>query len=142
MILLREQLALLARVVAHVHMRDQNFRDFRTDVYRPSKPVIFSNLSGKPGQLDPDLIIGISKFFSDLEEASRGLDVISAERDGPSYSCLIVLRPFVSGVQEVQPILTMLQHMLGMPGVEEPNVGNTEAVIEVEEESFNRNPGG
>ena len=138
-LLLRGQLALLARIVANVYNRNQEFVELRADVYRPSKPVIFSSLSSKLGQLDPDLVVGISKFFSDLEEATRGLDVITTSRKGPRFSCLIVLRPSVSGVLEVRPVLTKMQHMLGMPDEEEPDIGCAEQVIELEEEMFRSN---
>ena len=136
-VLLRNQLALLARIVVKVHYSDREFVDFQADVYRPSKPVIFPSLSGKLGQLDPDLVIGISKFFSDLEEATRGLDVITKPSEGPRFSCLIVLRPSVSGVQDVKPILTKIQHMLKIPETEEPDIGYAELVIELEQFIFN-----
>ena len=89
-ILLRDQLASLARVVANAYVRDREFVNLEADVYRPSKPVIFPSLSGRLGQLDPDLVIGISKFFSDLEEATRGWDVITTPREASRFSCLMV----------------------------------------------------
>ena len=141
-VLLRGQLALLARVVANYYTSDRELVDLRVDVYRPRDPVIFLSLSDKLGQLDPDLVIGISKFFSNLEEATRGLEVVATEREGPRFSCLIVLRSSVSGVQEVRPVLVKIQHMLGMPEVEDPDIGYAEQVIEIEDERFGRNLGG
>ena len=137
-ILLRNQLALLARIVANAYDRDREFVNSEADVYRPSKPVIFPSLSGRLGQLDPDLVIGISKFFSDLEEATRGWDVITTPREASGFSCLIVLQPCVSGVEGVRPVLAKMQHMLGLPEVAEPHLGNADQVIEREEETFRR----
>ena len=135
-ILLRNQLALLARIVANAHARDRELVNSEADVYRPSKPVIFPSLSGRLGQLDPDLVIGISKFFSDLEEATRGWDVITTPRDPSRFSYLIVLQPCVSGVKGVRPVLAKIQHMLGLPEVAEPHLGDADQVIDREEEMF------
>ena len=135
-ILLRGQLALLARIVANVDQSDREFVDFRADVYRPSDPVIFPRLAGKLGHLDTDLVVGITKFFSDLEEATRSLEVLTTPHEGSRFSCTIVLRPAVSGVQEVMPILEKMQNMLGTTNIEEPDIGMAEIVIELWEECF------
>ena len=135
-ILLRGQLALLAKIVANVDQSDKEFVDLRADVYRPSEPVIFPCLAGKLGNLDPDLVVGISKFFSDLEEATRSLDVLTIAHDSPQFACTVVLQPAVSGVQEVRPVLEKMQDMLGMADIEEPDIGMAELVIELWEERF------
>ena len=128
-ILLRGQLALLAKIVAKFDQSDGRFVEFRADVYRPSEPVIFPRLAGKLGQLDPDLVVGISKFFSNLEEASRGLDVLTTPVEGPKYACTIVLQPAISGVHDIRPVLEKIQNMFGMTDIEEPDIGMAEDVI-------------
>ena len=139
-ILLRGQLALLAKIVANFENNDRDFVDLRADVYRPSAPVIFPCLAGKLGTLDPDLVVGISKFFSDLEEATRNIDVLTVSNDGPRFSCTIVLRPAVAGVQDVRPFLKKMQDMLGLAETKEPDLGLAEAVIELWEERFRHQP--
>ena len=139
-ILLRRQLALLARVVANVDQSDREFVDFRADLYRPSASVIFPRLAGKLGLLDPDLVVGISKFFANFEEATRSLDVLTAPHEGPKFACTIVLRPAVSGVQEVRPVLEKIQDMLGMTDIEEPDIGYARDLIEFWEETSGTSP--
>ncbi len=135
-ILLRRQLGLLARVVANVDQSEREFVDFRADVYRPSEPVVFPRLAGKLGLLDPDLVVGISKFFADLEEATRSLEVLTAPHHGHKYACTIVLEPAVSGVQEVKPALEKMQDMLGITDIEDPDIGMARGSIELWEERF------
>ena len=134
---LRDELAQMAKKVAdseRLHGGLRKHPGFRSDVYRLSEPVIFPRLAEKFGLLKPDLAFSISKFYSNLEIATKNLEVLVAPQERPRSSCTIFLRPAVSGVKEIQPTLGKIQNMLGMPNIEEPDIGYAEAIIEVEEE--------
>jgi hypothetical protein len=130
---LREQLALLAKIVA---LFDQNQRDFaklRADVYRPQFPSIFPAIANRLGLLPPAWVIGISKFYTNLEEASRSLDEILAEHDRPRFGSTLVLRPAVSGVTDVTLVLRQIEEISRIPKADEPDLGPAAEVIEMED---------
>ncbi len=67
----------MARTVANFEMSDREFSEIRADLYRPSEPVIFPSIASRLGLLDPQLVLGITRFYARLEEAKRGLARIS-----------------------------------------------------------------
>lgn len=70
MLLLREELALLARVIAGYEMYQREFTELRADIYRPSKPVILPALASRLGMMEPELVLAITRFYPKAEEAS------------------------------------------------------------------------
>ena len=132
---LRDELAKLATVVANIdknHGGLQAYPGFRSDVFRLNEPVVFPRLAEKFGILEPDLAVGISRFYANLEIARKSLGVLISSQKEPAYSSTIFLRPAVAGVEGVQPALIKMGQMLGLPEVEEPRTGYAGAVIEVE----------
>ena len=132
---LRDEMAKLAKVVAHhdkSHGGLQEFPGFRPDVYRLNEPVVFPRLAEKFGTLEPDLAVGISRFYANLDVARKSLDVLISPQKKPRYSSTIFLRPAVAGVEEVQPALRKMERMLHLPERGEPDTGHASALIEVE----------
>lgn len=130
-----DELAKLARVVAHHHRSYgglQEFPGFRSDVYRLNEPVVFLSLAEKIGILEPDVAVGVSRFYSNLDVATKSLGVLISTQINPKYSSTIFLRPAVAGVEDVQPALRKMEQMLGLSHTEEPDTGYARAIMEVE----------
>lgn len=135
-LLLREQLAGLARISAHFHInRNDDFSEFRADVYRPDQPAVYPALLNKIGLLDAELVRGITKFYGNVADANRGLTSILAEHNGPRFTTTIVLRPAVAAIHEVVPHLRTIESLTGAP--EAPaklDVGLAPDIVEWEDE--------
>ena len=105
-----------------------------------SDPLLYKALAPKIGLLNPDLIIGITEFHQDFQEAKSSLPLLV---DNPgrnySYSVLNVLLPARSAVKNIQPTLDKIERMASiLKPAENIDLGDTEDVIEMEEEAFRR----
>ncbi len=115
-------------------MSDREFSEIRADLYRPSEPVIFPSIASRLGLLDPQLVLGITRFYARLEEAKRGLEDLISEYTGPKHSCTVVLRPVVFGIEDVKPCLRVIEELTGSPKANEIDVGRASDVIWMEDD--------
>ena len=93
--------------------------------------MIYPALASRLGLLKPDLVLGITRFYSNCEEARRGFLELITERTGIRYASTIVLRPAVDGVRDVQPTLRAMESMIGAPEAERPKLGLGPDIIEM-----------
>jgi len=137
-ILLRKELARLARSVSYsvAHRRDID-RHF-LESHKLPEVVLFNNLSSKIGLLPADLALAITEFHQNLQQAKQWLPLmIEDESRGYSYSCLSVLIPARDGTQKIVTALNQIEKWASIPTVSRAlDLGITEDVIESEEILF------
>ena len=141
-VLLRRQVALLARIVADKHITRGTSRHYReidqefVDAYGLPEPVLYPALAGKLGLLDANIIIALTAFHRDYQEARSSLPLlVENEARGFSYSVLTVLEPARDAVRNVEPTLREIENLASVriPAAQ-PDLGMVEDVIEMETE--------
>ena len=143
-LLLRIEAAYLARSVANVHEAigttpdpPIKFDHHFVDAHALSEPLIYRALAPQLGLLPPDLVFGITEFHKNLQETRAWLPRLIADPDrGYGYSVACVLVPARDAVRDVIPCLRKIERMAGIrEGAEEPDLGEAEAAIAIEEET-------
>jgi hypothetical protein len=143
-VLLRKEAARLAAAVANVHIDVGTqrhpivqFDNHFLDAHILSEPMLYKALAPKLGLLDADLILAITEFHKNLQEARRWLTLLPENEArkytyGPSY----VLVPARNAVQKIVPALRKIEIMAGIHehAPEKLDMGNTDTVIDMEEE--------
>lgn len=144
-LLLRKELAAIARSVSITFINwgmgksrkgfDNNF----LEINQISEPLLYKSLAPKLGLLDASLLIPITEFYSNLQQAKLWLHLlVDNEERGVSYSPLAVLLPARDAVQNIEETLTRIEQLLLIKQTDKTiNLGDTDAVIEMEEELFN-----
>lgn len=139
-VLLRQETARLARVVAAVHMNsDRGIDKHFVDAHTPSKPILYEALASKIGLLSADLVIAITEFHKNFQETRTWLPLLieNSER-GYSYSPLVLLVPARDAVQNIAAAMRKIERMASISKAEDPELGMTETIIEMEEDKFSR----
>jgi len=143
--LLRKELGKTARIVSAIHMRALRGSDFpKFDKHSLeqcviSEPTLYKSLAPKIGLLSADLIIAITDFHADLQEAKTSLPLlVNDPARKVFYSSSFVLRPARDAIKNIKPTLKQIERMASFSSsVEEIDLGDTELVIDMEEESAN-----
>ena len=141
---LRVRVATVARAVANVHIANGTgrhtikFDEHFVEAYRMPEPTLYKALASKFGLLPADLLIPIAVCYAHVLEVASWLPKMA---DHPtraySYSPLEVLNPAHAAVTKIAPTLVKIERLIGVPTdatVEPPDLGQAEAVIEMEEE--------
>jgi hypothetical protein len=133
-LLLRDELTQLARAVASYDINNKELRDVDQFAYAPSIPLLYSALASKLGLLPSELLLGITKFYANVEGARRGLETYyRTQEDSPHYPASVVLEDAVAGIHDVKPVLRTIEQLASIPEAKDPDTGRAEAVLENEQ---------
>jgi hypothetical protein len=145
-VLLRKEVAALARalVVAHMNRGTERYLGLKIDrhlveAHHLSEPLLYKSLASKVGLLSADLVIAITEFHQNCQEAKSWLPLlVEDEERNYGYVSSAVLAPARAAVRNVAPALRKIESMASIPRpAEDPDLGMTEDVIELEEKLFN-----
>ena len=141
-ILLRNELADLARAVANVHEDlgtrpnpvlkfDRHF----VEAHAPSEPLLYRALAPKIGLLPAGLVLDITAFHKNLQETRVWLPRLIDDPDRAySYNVTAVLVPARDAVWDIIPALRKIEQMAKIPErVAALDLGKTESAIALEE---------
>jgi hypothetical protein len=149
-LLLRREAARLAVAVARVHLDVGMHRDpivkFDSHFFEAhvlSEPTLYKALAPKLGLLPSNLILAITEFHKNIQEARTWLPLMA---DNPerkyTYGPLYVLTPARDAVREIVPALREIERMamIAVPAPETLEMGESEMVIDIEEENWSTPP--
>lgn len=129
-------MALLARIVANSKLSDRTINEQFVSDYMPPEPILYGDLAGKVGLLSSQLVLGITQFHKHYAAARHGLRLL-VDRQGISFSPLVVLKPAVSAVKDVRSVLDEIERMASIqPPASDPDMGKAEEVIDMEQTFF------
>jgi len=133
-LLLRNEIAALARAVANVEVLgnmkiDKHF----VEAFTLSEPLLYKALAPKIGFLSADLIVLITEFYKNLQEAKTWLPLLEKTDPGYSYTVSSVLEPACNAVNDIIPFL---RHVEGVMRILKPagelDLGHADAVLELD----------
>jgi hypothetical protein len=142
-VLLRIEAAHLARAVANVHIAIGTERDpgikfdhHFVEAHALSEPLLYKALAAKLGLLPADLVLDITVFHKNLQEARTWLPLLSEDPNRRyGYSAAQVLVPARDAVCDIIPSLRKIERIAGIPKPAAAlDLGQAEGVIAMEEE--------
>jgi hypothetical protein len=143
-VLLRNELARLARVVASVYLREGLDHSIKFDchfveAYSLSEPYLYKALAPKFGILDAAIVVAVTEFHKSYQEARASLPLLVKKEDqGYGYSPLAILVPARNAVRNITPTLRTIEKLAHVEkAAGEPDFGSADLVIEMEEDLFN-----
>jgi hypothetical protein len=129
----RDELAQLARAVANYEINGRALRDVDQFSYAPSIPLLYPALAPKLGLLPSELLLGITKFYANVEGARRGLETYyRTQDDSPHYLSDVVLVDAVAGVDDVKPVLRTIEQLASIPEAKDPSTGDADGLLEAQ----------
>ena len=128
-LLMRSEIALVAKLIARLESVGREITPQFARDYTPKDPMIYPALASKMGLLSPELLIGMTSFYANYEEAKRYLPLIAEERE-VRYHPAAVLRPAVDAVDEVVPVLRCVEELLGIAQAKDPDYGLASQIVE------------
>jgi hypothetical protein len=141
-LLLRNELALLSRVLARFGIDNRDLSESDMLHYSPSVPLLYPPLADKLGLLPSDLLLGITQFYANVEGARRGLEsYYRKQTEGIQFAASVVLEDGVAGVHDVKPVLLRIQQLASIPEAKDPDTGMAEAILENERLRFEEQRG-
>jgi hypothetical protein len=127
---LRKDAAGLALAVAHHEKRGQEFDEQFVQDYQLRDPILYPALASKIGMLPAEVALSITKFYGNYELASRSLpELVKGER-AFTYAPTGVLRPAVSAVFDIEPVLRRIEELARLPEAERPKIGLAVDIVE------------
>ncbi len=148
-VLLRKEVASLARALAlaHVNQGTQRYPGLTIDkhlveAHKLSEPQLYNALAAKVGLLSPDLVVEIIEFHQNCQEAQMWFPLLIDDKEREyRYVSSAVLTPARNAVKNISPALRKMEAMLSVSKpAEDPDLGQTELVIEMEDEMFLASP--
>jgi hypothetical protein len=135
-LLLRKELEFIGKLIANNEINKRIiFNQHFLDVHPLSDPLLYKALAPKIGLRSPDLIIGITEFHRDFQEAKLSLPLIVDSPDR-NYGVLTVLIPVRNAIKNIQPTLDKIERMASIVKAENIDLIDIEDVIEIEEEKY------
>ncbi|MCB1541369.1 MAG: hypothetical protein KDJ25_11150 [Rhodoblastus sp.] len=141
-LLLRKELARLAREVAAIYIREGTSRVTKTGFdahllqrHPISEPLLYKALASKIGLLDASLVRSITAFHNNCRETISRLPLLMEDstRDY-TYGAEYVLIPACAAVHEVMPALRKIEQLAGIQEKAEPiDTGRAEDVIDMQD---------
>ncbi|RVC79875.1 hypothetical protein EN745_14645 [Mesorhizobium sp. M4A.F.Ca.ET.022.05.2.1] len=136
-ILIREELARTANLVARTEMRTGSFNTHFLELIRLPDPLLYKALANKLGLLDPKLILAVTDFHTNLELVRAWLPhLVTSEDRGFDYSPLSVLEPAIKAIEGIKPAIEALAANMRVELPTDPELGAVYAVAENEREKF------
>jgi hypothetical protein len=139
-LMLRKEIGTIATVVAKNELNplrklDKHF----LKEYPLSEPLLYKALASKIGLLSSDLVVSITAFHKDLQEAKTGLPLlIENPQRKTTYSAVEFLLPARNVIENIRPTLEKIEHMASiLKPVENIDLDSIEIVINREEEIMN-----
>jgi hypothetical protein len=139
-VLLRKQAAKLACAVAAVEINQTLKLDTHfVEAQKLSEPTLYKALAPKIGLLSPDLVLAITEFHKNFQEARSWLPLLVENKErGYGYFSLSVLEPARDAVINIVPALREIERIASIPKpAEDPDLGLTEVAIESDEYVIN-----
>jgi hypothetical protein len=102
------------------------------------EPILYRTLAPKLGLLSADMVVAITRFHSNFQSVKSRLPLLLPKKGrGYTHSVLNVLVPARDAVKEIIPTLRQIESMLSISDpASDPEMGQTNFVIEMEEETF------
>ena len=144
-VLLRKEVASLARALAlaRINQDTQRYSGLTIDrhlveAHKLSEPQLFKALAAKVGLLSPDLVMAITEFHQNCQEARTWFPLLIEDDDRKySYVSSAVLTPARNAVNNIVPALRKIESMVSVPTpAADPDLGETEFVIKMEDEAY------
>jgi hypothetical protein len=150
---IREDIGKLATAIARIETHGDKIFDeqFVKDHALPV-PIIYPSLASKIGLVSSDLLIPITKFYSNLRRTNASLPllverIIERERllaggelklrqERQAFHPIAVLRPAIATIDDIKPALARIEKLAGMPPVEDPLTGLARFVLVEAERQF------
>lgn len=129
-VVLREKVAQVARLVAEKSMTHAEIGDQFVAENMPPPPALFERLVDKLGLLPASNVLRIVSFYASYEEARGGLRML-APHNGLSYAVTTFLGPALLAVQESEGLLRRMEHEVGAEQAPDCDLGDAEAVVEM-----------
>lgn len=136
-VVLREKVAQVARLVAEKSMTHAEIGDQFVAENMPPPPALFERLVDKLGLLPASNVLRIVSFYASYEEARGGLRML-APHNGLSYAVTTFLGPALLAVQESEGLLRRMEHEVGAEQAPDCDLGDAEAVVEMIEKQYRR----
>ena len=137
--LLRETAAELARglgawfIDRGVHGHD--LPDHYREIYQVREPTLYNALAARLGMLNPDILLPITKFYSDYEAATGHFPkLFRNEGQRVSYGPEWVLAPAIRAVEDIEEGLRQIER-LGRVKISAPtpSIGRAREALELDE---------
>jgi len=129
-LLLREKVTALARIVAAWHQDRGIYQQFLAD-HRPRAPILYPKLADKLGRL----LLAVTRFQADYRAARDGLALMVDKGRGFDYNVLRVLSPAENAVTAIRPPLREIEVMGGIKSpAADPDFGDAKDVSDFENE--------
>jgi hypothetical protein len=144
-LLLRREVAALARAVAVAHINRGTKRyaaltidQHLVEAHKLSEPQLFKALASKIGLLPPDLVIAITEFHQNCQEARMWLPLLIDNKErGYSYTTSAVLEPACKAVRNISLALHTIESMLALQRpAEDLDLGQADFVIDMENKTL------
>ena len=142
-LLLRKELARLAIAVAGVEVyRNRDIDQHFLEAYPLSNPLLYKALAPKVGLLDAELIVALTEFHKNFQEAKTWLPLFVGRTDRKySYSRSAVLEPARDAVNGIIPALRTIERVVGIAApAGKLDLGYTETIIDNEQDLQNTPP--
>ena len=136
-VVLREKVAVVARLVADKAMRHADLGEEFIAENMPPAPVLFERLVDKVGVLPSSYVLRIISFYASYEEARGGLRML-APHNGLSFAATTFLSPAIMAVRETEPMLRRMESEVGAERAPDCDLGDAENVVDMLEKQFRR----
>jgi hypothetical protein len=136
-VVLREKVAVVARLVADKAMRHADLGEQFIAENMPPAPVLFERLVDQVGVLPSSYVLRIISFYASYEEARSGLRML-APHNGLSFAATTFLNPAIMAVQESEPMLRRMEAEVGAERAPDCDLGDAETVVDTLEKQFHR----
>ena len=137
-VVLREKVAVVARLVADKAMRHQaDLGEQFISENMPPAPVLFERLVDKVGVLPSAYVLRIISFYASYEEARSGLRML-APHNGLSFAATTFLNPAIMAVRETEPMLRRMESEVGAERAPDCDLGDAENGVDMLEKQFRR----
>jgi hypothetical protein len=139
-LLLRERLALLARILSqHYNNQDKEIDDQFVNDYIPNNPKLYPALAPKIGLLSHDLVLDITRFYDNYQTAKDNLPLLvkSDSRPVPDH-VVTVLRPAVDAIYDVRTALRKIEQLAGIPKAKDPASGLADPIVSFFDDEIRR----
>jgi hypothetical protein len=146
-ILLRSEVAILAKIVARFEARmdRQSIDSHFVKSHALSEPILYPALASKIGVLSSQLVLAITEFHRNFRLVKSALPfLVDVPERGYRFSSLILLQPAFDAVRNVTPALGAIERLCAIePPNQSPDLGLTEQIIqhEIEDPGTKIRPG-
>lgn len=137
-VLMREELARTAKLVANIDAKNGEFDGHFLEKINLQEPLLYRALAGKVGILDPQVLLAIVTFHNNVQTVREWLpQLIKTDERDFSYSTLTVLEPAIDGIEKVLPTLNSIAAKMRVePPTDRFDLGFAYAIMEKERDRF------